>query len=195
MPAHHQKVCYRTCMPSVRDMTSRDYVKVREHLTQCWHDAYAHLMQPSDFAKMLVSLNDPNLGLIAPDSLALVALDEQDNRVVGTAIAAERHRIGYVWGMYVAGDKKRNGIGRSLINAVSARLSAADQLTVIVLKASSDARAFYKALGFVCIKDCDYELAPGRSERATVLVLNMVAHQPSSFSTGLAKGKNQVPHT
>lgn len=162
----------------VREITRQDYDEVREHLAACWHDAYAHLMPPSDFANMLASLNDPNLGLIAPDSFALVAVDEQTNRIVGTAIAAERHGIGYVWGMYVAGDKKRNGIGRSLIAAVSARLLAADQLIVVVLKASSDAQAFYKALGFVWAKDCDYDLAPGRRERATELVLNRMHAQP-----------------
>ncbi|MEL6451941.1 MAG: GNAT family N-acetyltransferase [Pseudomonadota bacterium] len=159
-------------MISVRDMTSRDYVDVREHLTQCWHDAYAHLMQPSDFANMLASLNDPNLGLIAPDALALIALDNQDNRVVGTAIAAERHGVGYVWGMYVAPGKKRNGIGRTLINAVLARLPSANQLSVVVLKASSDAMALYKAQGFASVQDSAHELAPGRTERATLLVLN-----------------------
>jgi len=157
-------------MISVRDMTSRDYPEVREHLSKCWRETYAHRVQPSDFAKMLASLNNPGLGLVASDGLALVALDTQGKRVVGTAMAAERRGVGYVWGMYVATDKKRCGIGRALINEVFARLPSAHQLSAVVLKASSGAGAFYRAQGFVAVKNCDHELAPGTYEPATVLV-------------------------
>jgi len=157
-------------MISVRNMHNQDYAEVRAHLSQCWHETYAHLLQPSDFAKLLASLNDPDLGLITSDCLALVALDTQKNRVVGTALAAERHGVGYVWGVYVATDKKRCGVGRTLISEVSARLSSAKELSVTVLRAGSAANAFYRAQGFVPVQDCDYDLVPGTTEQATVLV-------------------------
>lgn len=162
-------------MIRVRSMNDQDYAEVRMHLCKCWHETYAHLLQSSDFARFLAPLNDPDLGLITTDCLALVALDTQDNRVVGTAFAAERHGVGYIWGVYVATDKKRCGIGRTLINEVSARLSWANELSVTVLKGISGADAFYRAQGFVAVRDCDYELVPGKTEQATVLVQNRLS--------------------
>lgn len=157
-------------MISVRNMTNQDYDEVREHLSKCWNESYAHLLQPSEFAKMLASLNGPTLGLIAPDSLGLVALDTIENRVLGTAFAVERCGVCYIWGVYVATHKKRFGVGRTLINGVSAHLSSANELSVTVLKASSGANAFYRSQGFVPVRDCDYEFVPGKIQRATILV-------------------------
>ncbi|SNY92205.1 Ribosomal protein S18 acetylase RimI [Cohaesibacter sp. ES.047] len=157
-------------MISVRDMTSQDYAEVREHLSRCWRETYSHLMQPSDFEKMLAPLDSPNLGLIASDGLALVAVDTQGNRAIGTAMAAERRGVGYIWGVYVATDKQRCGIGRTLINEVSARLPSASQFSVIVLEASVEARAFYQALNFSTMERCHEELAPGLIMQARTMV-------------------------
>lgn len=167
-------------MINIRDMKTSDHGGVRDHLAMCWQDTYAHLLEPYDLAKMISSLDAYDLGLLTQDCVALVAIDTADvqknnapeNRIVGTAIAAERDGIGYVWGMYVATDQKRRGIGRSLIKEISARLPYAKCLSVIVVRASREAEAFYNAQGFALAQHCKHELASGSEHKASRLVLN-----------------------
>ncbi|WP_367179856.1 GNAT family N-acetyltransferase [uncultured Tateyamaria sp.] len=67
---------------------------------------------------------------------------------MGTAIAAERGGLGYIWGMYISAAQYQNGIGRALINEIQHLLPSAKHFSVVGLQASPDARAFIKRLFF-----------------------------------------------
>ncbi|WP_189799402.1 N-acetyltransferase [Tateyamaria sp. syn59] len=107
-------------------------------------------MSAQQFENLLATLDAPDLGLLAPDGMALAALDHnrgQNPRMVGTVMAAERGDTAYLWGMYVAPDAIRRGIGTQLFNAVLTRISTSD-ISLVVLESSYAARAFYASLGF-----------------------------------------------
>jgi ribosomal protein S18 acetylase RimI-like enzyme len=165
-------------MLTVRNLTIADHEGVRTHLARCWRDTYTNLLGGAQVEEMIASLDAVNLGIMVPDGLALIAVETADGSqsmtptdcVVGTAIAAERGRIGYIWGMYVSADNKRNGIGRAFINEIQQLLPSAQQFSVVVLQVSPDARAFYQALGFSPTAAFDYELAAGLSLPATTMV-------------------------
>jgi ribosomal protein S18 acetylase RimI-like enzyme len=113
---------------------------------------------------MTSSLAEPGLGMLAEDGLALVAIDEtepQNDYIVGTAMAAERHGRGYIWGMYVAPDKQGHGFGRLLLENCVYRLPQAKNFSVTVLNESPVAQAFYKALGFRYQASCKEKIALG----------------------------------
>ncbi len=169
-------------MLTIRDLTIADHEGVRTHLARCWRDTYTKLVGEVQVEEMIASLDALDLGIMVPDGLALIAVETADgwqsmtpsDCIVGTAIAAERGGIGYIWGMYVLAKNKRNGIGRALINEVQRLLPSAQQFSVVVLQASPDARAFYQALGFSSIATCDYEITPGKSLPATTMVYSEV---------------------
>jgi peroxiredoxin/RimJ/RimL family protein N-acetyltransferase len=61
-----------------------------------------------------------------------------------------RHRVSF-WGMYVAGEERRRGIGRVLVEEAVARLRAlgdVEQIELTVVSREEPAHALYAALGF-----------------------------------------------
>ena len=78
-----------------------------------------------------------------------------EGRIVGMAgFAAEtgpkdRHK-GFVWGVYVAPEGRREGAGRGLVSAVMAHARGrVEQLTLTVTAGNEAALALYEGLGFV----------------------------------------------
>lgn len=169
-------------MLTIRELNSADHDKARSHLARCWRETYTAIIGTVQVEEMVASLDKPDLGMLVPDGLALVAVEKSDGSLskargdclVGTAIAAERHGVGYIWGMYVSPEKKRCGIGRELISEISRLLPSARQFSVVVLKASSDAHAFYEALGFFPTATIDHELSAGKKLPAIAMVSNRI---------------------
>jgi len=84
---------------------------------------------------------------------------ERDERPVGAAccqlfsglypaiVTPETRRFGYVWGVHVAADERRGGLGRRLTEACIEALRARG-CTHAVLNASPAGRSVYERLGF-----------------------------------------------
>ncbi|MEP3848030.1 MAG: GNAT family N-acetyltransferase [Paracoccaceae bacterium] len=169
-------------MLTIRELNSTDHDEVRSHLARSWRETYTKIIGAVQVEEMAASLDRPDLGMLAPDGIALVAVENSvgspstaiGDCLVGTAIAAERHGVGYIWGMYVAPEKKRCGIGGKLINEISRLLPSVQQFSVVVLKSSSDADAFYQALGFSPTATVDHELSAGKNVPAMTMVWNRI---------------------
>jgi RimJ/RimL family protein N-acetyltransferase len=72
-----------------------------------------------------------------------------------------------VWGMWVAPEHRRSGAGRALLEAAVewAQVRAFERLSLQVLEAAPDARAFYEAVGFQPEGDLDMVFALPAPER------------------------------
>ena len=167
-------------MLTIRELSNADHDDVRWHLARCWRETYTKIIGTVQVEEMVASLDKPDLGMFAPDGIAMVAVEKSDgspstamgDSLVGTAIAAERHGIGYIWGMYVSPQKQRCGIGKELISEINCLLPSARQFSVVVLKASSDANTFYQALGFSSTATVDHKLSTGKTLPAMTMVSN-----------------------
>jgi len=66
--------------------------------------------------------------------------------------AVKQRHVAYLWGVYVATERRRAGVGRRLIDAVVARARAWPDLEVLwldVTTTNAGARALYASCGFV----------------------------------------------
>ncbi|KVD89689.1 GCN5 family acetyltransferase [Burkholderia sp. ABCPW 14] len=78
-----------------------------------------------------------------------------DGRIAGMAgfkrlAGAKARHKGFLWGMYVAPDARRHGVGAALLDAVlAAAAEAVEQVTLAVVDGNGAARAFYERHGFV----------------------------------------------
>ena len=80
-----------------------------------------------------------------PTCFPLVA--EADGRVVGTGVATVNGRVGWVGAIFVAEDRRRNGLGSALSKAVIDDLEQRG-CTTQVLIATEEGRPIYERLGF-----------------------------------------------
>jgi ribosomal protein S18 acetylase RimI-like enzyme len=80
----------------------------------------------------------------------------QEGRLVGTAgffrypLAKARHK-GRIWGVYVTGSSRGQGIGRGLLTALLERINACpgvEQVALTVVNGQEAAIALYRSLGF-----------------------------------------------
>jgi predicted N-acetyltransferase YhbS len=72
---------------------------------------------------------------------------EADGRVVGTGVATVNGRVGWVGAIFVAQDRRRNGLGSALSLAVVEELERRG-CTTQVLIATNEGRPIYERLGF-----------------------------------------------
>jgi len=87
------------------------------------------------------------VGAFAEDALAGIAGFYREERL------KTRHK-GFIWGVYVAPDYRRQGIAKSMMSAVIERLRTYPDLDHVVLHVSTDqdaARRLYASLGFETI--------------------------------------------
>jgi ribosomal protein S18 acetylase RimI-like enzyme len=83
-------------------------------------------------------------------------LEEGDRPVAILTIGAcrdadlEAHRVGELWGIYIAPDHWRRGIGTKLVGEAERMLRARGygEIVLWVLEGNAQARRFYEALGF-----------------------------------------------
>ena len=105
------------------------------------------------------------------------------NSIIATAIINEREDIGYLWGMYVASEHQRAGIGSALLSACLSSLTCARTLEVRVLETSSWAISFYQRHDFA-ITGWDYtELLDG--VKTGTLVMSRSTQLPLALPTGV----------
>ena len=106
-----------------------------------WRDAGAAPSVSDDVASIT--------RLIEHDPLALLVA-EADGRIVGTVIATWDGWRGGIYRLAVAPEHRRLGIGRMLVEAAEARLSAlgAPKISALVLHEHDHAMGFWRAIGY-----------------------------------------------
>jgi predicted N-acetyltransferase YhbS len=72
---------------------------------------------------------------------------EEDGRVVGTGVATANGRVGWVGAIFVAVDRRRNGVGSALSAAVVEELERLGCVTQVLI-ATDEGRPIYERLGF-----------------------------------------------
>jgi len=80
-----------------------------------------------------------------PTCFPLVA--EADGQVVGTGVATVNGRVGWVGAIFVAEDRRRNGLGSALSLAVVEELERQGCVTQVLI-ATNEGRPIYERLGF-----------------------------------------------
>ncbi len=103
-------------------------------------------------AGLLRPWNDPHKDIrrklwVQPE-LFLVAVDS--GRIVGTAMAGYDGHRGWINYLAVAADRRRAGVGRSLVDAVAAGLRAlgCPKINIQIRSDNTSAVEFYEAVGF-----------------------------------------------
>jgi GNAT superfamily N-acetyltransferase len=126
--------------------------------------------RPDEFWKRLATQTDEGAS-----EATFIAVDE--NRWVGLAgvfLGDANSARGYVWGMWVAEDRRRTGVGRRLITAIrdwgADRGLAERRLSVSDSERSDPARRLYESLGFVRTGEVE-RMAFDPSLRADVMTL------------------------
>ena len=96
----------------------------------------------------------------------------REGRPVGLAMLGVRGRCGWVGGMGVAAEARRQGVGEELMRALldSARVAGVRRVQLEVLERNAGARALYEKLGFRTFRKLDVFLweqpPPGGGPRA-----------------------------
>jgi len=105
----------------------------------------------------------PGLEQLISHAPGALILARDGEHLVGTVVAGWDGWRGHLYRLYVAGNRRREGTGRSLIEAAQARLSAlgAGRADVIVLDTNEPAHRVWHA--------CGYELGPRWNRRARTL--------------------------
>ena len=155
---------------TVKVMSELDKPMLRDHLTACWRAHYGALFGTDVANDMIVALaQDDVAGLMTGDDEVGLCV-RSGREIIATCFGAERAGVGYVWGCYVRPSWRRRGLGRRLLRDVQAELEA-PVVVAHVLDASTQAQAFYRALGFVPEDRTDYEIVPGDMVPATVMTI------------------------
>jgi ribosomal protein S18 acetylase RimI-like enzyme len=127
---------------------------------QCWREAYSEIL-PNE---LLNSFNDetrlPMWQSVIPNADRFVLAAYDDAKPVGFVISGgsdEKHiedQDGHLWGLYIAVDYGRRGIGRRLIASAASDWLArgGTSMTIGVLAENIRARSFYEALGAKLVK-------------------------------------------
>lgn len=152
----------------VRSIAPGDERGVLDLWRETWTSTYGPSLGAEALRTMLRSLDRGTEAMLAGHGERGYAL-VQGLQIVGSAIAAERGGIAYLWGMYVRPARQRSGAGSQLLAAVARDLHHSENLEVRVLTTSRQALAFYRARGFREIGQETIELLEGVD--APVLVL------------------------
>ncbi len=86
------------------------------------------------------------LELSKPAGVCLAAVE--DGRIVGYLVCSRHDTVWHLMNVAVAGEHRRRGIGRLLLEALLERLPAAAQITLEVRRSNAAALAMYEAFDF-----------------------------------------------
>ncbi len=83
---------------------------------------------------------------------------EHEGRIVGTVLAGNDGRRGYVYHLCVAEDQRKLGIGRQLVDAMleGMRREGISKVALVVFAYNDAANAFYEKIGFIKRDDLYY---------------------------------------
>jgi ribosomal protein S18 acetylase RimI-like enzyme len=132
---------------------------------QCWREAYSDIL-PLELLNSFSNQTRLPLWLaVIPNADRFVHAAYDDEKVVGFIISGDsdkkliENQDGHLWGLYIAAEHSRRGIGRKLIAsaAVDWLAKGGTSMTVGVLAENIRARSFYEALGAKLVKLGTYE--------------------------------------
>jgi ribosomal protein S18 acetylase RimI-like enzyme len=132
---------------------------------QCWREAYSDIL-PLELLNSFSNQTRLPLWLaVIPNAERFVHAAYDDEKVVGFIISGDsdkkliENQDGHLWGLYIAAEHSRLGIGRKLIAsaAVDWLAKGGTSMTVGVLAENIRARSFYEALGAKLVKLGTYE--------------------------------------
>lgn len=83
---------------------------------------------------------------------------EHEGRIVGTVLAGNDGRRGYVYHLCVVEDQRKLGIGRQLVDAMleGMRKEGISKVALVVFAYNDAANAFYEKIGFIKRDDLYY---------------------------------------
>lgn len=130
------------------------YVALRRRMLEEHPEAF--LERPFEFEAGAREKTLQRIGVDPFDETRGIVGGFAGGRLVGAAGWAQetgpaRRHIGVVWGMYVAPEARRAGMGRALLEAAVGRLRALEgvrQVHLSVMAPNTAARALYDAMGF-----------------------------------------------
>lgn len=147
-----------------------DRAVLQPHFAACWRDTYGALLGPDGLSALLATLDSADMAGLAPgNGEVILTANAPDGALLGTLICATRGGIGYVWGMYVAAQAQRMGLGKSLFAKAMLWHADAAGFEVIALSQSTQALRFYQSLGFRQDATLEHEIVPGHRHTAQVL--------------------------
>ncbi|WP_319568948.1 GNAT family N-acetyltransferase [Cohaesibacter marisflavi] len=141
----------------------------RTFLKQCWLDTYISEVGRSATDGLIRSMLGDGVHSLVPGRDEKAYLAYTGARLVGSIICAHRHHFLYVWGLYVAKDTQRRGLGCHLLDHAMTGLHADTIVEVSVLKASQKARDFYDKLGFRQVGEERYDMGAGNPVPSFIL--------------------------
>ncbi|WNJ92103.1 GNAT family N-acetyltransferase [Bosea sp. 685] len=164
----------------MRELTPVDDIRIRsiergdeERLLAFWRyvwtSTYGSSLGSQVLDAMLSGLDRKGLSGMLPGNGERGYCALCGERLVGTAIAAERGQKAFLWGMYVDPGQQRLGLGTRLLSAVIADLALVSILEARALRSSPWAIAFYEGRGFRHNGDEAIELADGFSGTAAIM--------------------------
>nr|WP_321525996.1 GNAT family N-acetyltransferase [uncultured Cohaesibacter sp.] len=147
--------------PEIRPYVMEKAEELCAFLKQSWLDTYVSEVGRAATDGLIASLLGNGIKTLVPGRDETACLAEQGSRIVGSIVHAQRQGFVYVWGLYVARQKQRMGIGQALLS--HALMGHHDDLIVevSVLVASRKARAFYDKLGFRQVAEECFEMGAG----------------------------------
>nr|WP_321982503.1 GNAT family N-acetyltransferase [uncultured Cohaesibacter sp.] len=144
-------------------------------LKQCWLDTYINEVGRCATEGLIRSMLEDGIHSLVPGRDEKAYLASIGARLVGSIICAHRHHFLYVWGLYVAEDMQRRGLGCGLLDRAMMGLHVDTIVEVSVLQASKKARAFYGKLGFRQVGEAHHDMGAGNPV-ASLILQAPVAH-------------------
>ncbi len=99
----------------IRDACDADRAGLRDLYDAAFAATYGPTLGQPVVAAMLSALDASELRDMLPGRDKRAAVATLSGQVVGGAVAAERGRVAYLWGMYVHPGRQRRGIGTALL--------------------------------------------------------------------------------
>ena len=147
---------------TIRDANADDLPAIRDLLVTTWHHTYDDIYgedRVNDITARWHSVQALANGLHAADGRFLIA--EIEERIVATAYAGGGEGSDVkLFRLYVHPDCQGVGLGRALLEKITAEFPAADTMTLEVEPQNVSAIAFYERHGFVVAgtgEDCGGE--------------------------------------
>jgi len=137
---------------SVRQATGDDVEAVQQLAERSWTTDYPEILTRETAEEAVTEWYAPErIAAELEDDRTLVLVAEREGRVVGFAHATwNDDGEGYVLRTYVDPDRRREGVGRELLEATcrALRERGVDRINAMVLAANDPGNAFYERFGF-----------------------------------------------
>lgn len=135
---------------SVRDATAADIPGIRRVAERAWRSDYALTRETAEAAVRDWYGDERMRDEVDSDDSPVVVADDGDG-VVGFAhgVVSPTEGFGTVLRLYVDPERRREGVGSALLEAIETRLAEdCHRLQATVLSANEAGRAFYRAAGY-----------------------------------------------